>query len=530
MLSGVTSSAQESETLRTAEVIASVCLATDLGMGFPLEHGLHATLMASRFCDILEVDADTANQVYYGSMLMYAGCTSDAALGKPIMSGPRHETLIPYLFGSYADRAKGFIRSLPPPGTTGIERSIEVARRFPRLIANSQEQQTALCEVAEMMSGRLGLSSDIHGLFTFLTERWDGQSVLRRARGRDIPLAVRIFTLSRDMAFQHHIGGESHACEVARVRAGHAFDPDLAEVFVSNAEEIFAAAEPGDSVWDAVLDAEPKPRNTLVGDGIDTALAAIGDFADLISPTFAAHSSALADLTTRAAAIAGMDDDQIRYLRRTAHIHDVGRIAIQPEVWEKTTPLNRDEREQIRLHPYHTERVLSQSAFFQPLCLIARNHHERLDGSGYHRGVDGGSLSTPARLLAAADAFQAMVEPRPHRPAKDPADAAKQLARLAEDGLLDHAMVGAVIEASGQPVPDMKRPAGLTGREAEVIGLLARGLQTKQIATALGISPKTADTHIQSGYRKMGVSTRAAATLFAMEHGLVPSGELPIQG
>jgi len=525
----VTSPTQDSETLRTAEVIASVCLATDLGMGFPLEHGLHATLMASRFCDILEVDADTANQVYYGSMLMYTGCTSDASLGKPIMSGPRHETLIPHLFGSYAERARGFIRSLPPADTTGIERSVEVTRRFPRLVANSQEQQTALCEVAEMMSGRLGLSSDIHGLFTFLTERWDGQSVLRRAQGRDIPMAVRIFVLCRDIAFQRHIGGEGHAIEVARDRGGHAFDPALAEDFVSNAGEIFAAAEPGDSVWDAVLDAEPKPRNTLVGDEIDAALAAIGDFTDLISPTLAAHSSALADMVTRAASIAGMEDDQVRDLRRAAHIHDVGRIAIHPEIWEKPGPLNRDEREQIRLHPYHTERVLSQSPFFQPLCLIARDHHERLDASGYHRGVDGASLSAPARLLAAADAFQAMIEPRPHRPARDPGEAATELARLAEDGHLDHAMVEAVIEASGQPIPEMERPAGLTGRETEVIGLLARGLQTKQIATALGISPKTADTHIQSGYRKMGVSTRAAATLFAMEHGLVPSGELPIQ-
>lgn len=526
----MTSPARDSETLRTAEVIASVCLATDLGMGFPLEHGHHATLMASRFCDILEVDVDTANRVYYGSMLMYTGCTSDAALGKPIMSGPRHETLIPHLFGSYAERAKGLIRSLPPPATTGFERSIEITRRFPRLIAKSQEQQTALCEVAEMMSGRLGLSSDIHGLFTFLTERWDGQSVLRRARGDDIPLAVRIFILCRDMAFQRHIGGEAHALEVARERSGHAFDPDLADAFIANAGEIFAAAEPSDPVWDAVLDAEPKPRNTLVGEEIDTALAAIGDFADLISPTLTAHSTALADLVARAAAIAGMEDEQIRDLRRSAHIHDVGRIAIHPEIWEKTDPLTRDEREQIRLHPYHTERVLSQSAFFEPLCLIARDHHERLDGSGYHRGVDGGSLSTPARLLAAADTFQAMIEPRPHRPAKDPADAAKELARLAEEGLYDHAMVSAVIEASGQPIPEMARPAGLTERETEVIGLLARGLQTKQIATALGISPKTADTHIQSGYRKMGVSTRAAATLFAMEHGLVPSGELPIQG
>jgi DNA-binding CsgD family transcriptional regulator len=88
--------------------------------------------------------------------------------------------------------------------------------------------------------------------------------------------------------------------------------------------------------------------------------------------------------------------------------------------------------------------------------------------------------------------------------------------------------VTAVVEAAGERVPRLERPAGLTEREAEVLGMLARGLQTKQVARGLGISVKTADSHIQHAYRKVGVSTRAAATLFAMEHGLIASGELPI--
>ena len=510
--------------------MASLCLATDLGMGFPLEHGCQATLMAVRLCDILEVDVDTTNQVYYGSMLMYTGCTSDAAMGPPILSGHRLETLVPHLFGSYTERFAALVRTLPPADASPIERTVARISRFPRLIANSREQQTALCEVAEMLSKRLGLPSDVYGLFTFLTERWDGNSLLKRAEGDDLPLAVRIFVFCRDIAFQQLIGGDAHAVQVARDRSGHAFDPDIASAFVSHSDEVFDATDGIESSWAAILEAEPKPWNTLEGEEIDVALAAIGDFSDLISPTLAAHSAGLSDLVAQAAEIAGMDRPQIRDLSRAARVHDVGRVAISPEVWEKTTPLSRDEFEQVRLHPYHTERILSQSPFFRPLGDMARDHHERLDGSGYHRGVEAPSLSPPSRLLAAADTFRAMIEPRPHRPAMDPADAARELARLADEGRLDHAMVAAVIEAAGQPVPNMERPAGLTEREAEVIGLLARGMQTKQVATALGISPKTADTHIQSGYRKMGVSTRAAATLFAMEHGLVPSGELPISG
>ena len=182
----------------------------------------------------------------------------------------------------------------------------------------------------------------------------------------------------------------------------------------------------------------------------------------------------------------------------------------------------------MRLHPYHTERVLSRSPFLAALAPVAAAHHERLDGSGYHRGSPGAELTLPARLLAAADAFHAMTEPRPHREPLAPERAAEELGREASAGRLDPDAVTAVIEAAGQRAPRLERPAGLTEREAEVVAMLARGLQTKQVARALGISVKTADRHVQNAYRKIGVSTRAAATLFAMEHGLVAWGELPI--
>jgi HD-GYP domain-containing protein (c-di-GMP phosphodiesterase class II) len=182
----------------------------------------------------------------------------------------------------------------------------------------------------------------------------------------------------------------------------------------------------------------------------------------------------------------------------------------------------------VRLHPYYTERVLARSEFLAALAPVAGAHHERLDGSGYHRGVTGATLTLAARVLAAADAYCAMTSPRPYREAIPPEQAADELARETSVGRLDADTVTAVVDAAGQKVPRLERPAGLTEREASVVGMLARGLQTKEIAGALGISVKTADRHIQNAYRKIGVSTRAAATLFAMEHGLVAWGELPI--
>ena len=140
------------------------------------------------------------------------------------------------------------------------------------------------------------------------------------------------------------------------------------------------------------------------------------------------------------------------------------------------------------------------------------------------------SLDPPARVLAAADAYHAMTEPRPYREGLPPRRAAEVLGQEARDGRLDADSVAAVLEAAGHAAPRVSRPAGLTDREAQVVTLLARGFQTKQVARALGISVKTADHHVQNAYAKIGVSTRAAAALFAMEHGLATWGEVPIAG
>jgi HD-GYP domain-containing protein (c-di-GMP phosphodiesterase class II) len=258
---------------------------------------------------------------------------------------------------------------------------------------------------------------------------------------------------------------------------------------------------------------------------IDRALGAMGDFSDLASPYLVGHSAGVSEL---AAAAAGRCGVAAGLVRRAASVHDVGRVAVPARIWQKEAPLTPDDWERVRLHAYHSERVLGRSAFLSTLAPVATAHHERLDGSGYHRGVPASALTPAARVLAAADAYHAMTEPRPHRQPLPAAQAARTLADEVKAGRLDAEAVGAVLEAAGQPAPSLERPAGLTRREAEVIGMLARGLQTKQAARALGISAKTADRHIQNAYAKIGVSTRAAAALFAMEHGLVAWGELPI--
>jgi HD-GYP domain-containing protein (c-di-GMP phosphodiesterase class II) len=515
------------ERVRAAEVVGALCLATDLGMGFPFEHGLHSTLIAARLADRLGLDAETTSQTYYACMLSHAGCTTDAHVTAEVFGDSLTTHFNPVTYGRPREVFAGLLRALPDPDSPGPVRALQTVRRLPRMARAAGPAFTAICEVAGMLAEGVGLPGSVHGLFFHLSERWDGNGPLRRARGEEIPLPMRIVHVAVDATFQRMLGDAEYVTRLARERAGVGLDPEIATCLADHADEILALDQET-SVWDEVLGAEPKPRLMLEGEAIERALATMGAFADLISPYFGGHSAGVADLVSAATERCRLDETGAIAVRRAALVHDLGRVAIGARTWQKRVPLSADEWEQVRLHPYHTERALSRSPFLSALAPIAGADHERCDGSGYHRGSVGAALPTPARLLAAADVYHAMREPRPHREPIGAEQAAEILGQEASAGRLDADAVTAVIQVAGQPVPRIERPAGLTAREAEVVGLLARGLQTKQVARALGISVKTADRHVQNAYGKIGVSTRAAATLFAMEHGLIAWGELPI--
>jgi HD-GYP domain-containing protein (c-di-GMP phosphodiesterase class II) len=510
-----------SDIVRTAEVIAATCLATDLAMGFPFEHGLEGTLLTMRLCGVLDVDPDVASQTYYGSLLMHVGCQVNAAERSHIFAGSLTETGWHRIFGSPFDAAAGSLAAIPRPGDAWPRRMAQYATGVPKAVTSLRPYFAAMCEASEMLAQRMGVPASIHGLFPLVTERWDGWGNLRRAKGDEIPLAIRIVHVGRDAAYQRLMGDDEYVVKTIKARGGHAFDPEITEAFVANWSSILGGSEPAGSVWDEVLSIEPKPWLTLDESEIDRALAAIGAFSDLASPYLTGHASGVGDLAAAAADLCGFDQDEVKETRRAGYVHDVGRVGVHPRIWENDGRLTADEWEQVRLHPYHTDRILIHSPFLAPLARIACSHHERMDGSGYHRGLSAASLSPSARLLAVADAYRSKVEPRAHREPLDPEAAATRLVEKAKEGRFDPEMVAAVIEAAGMEPPRVERPAGLTEREVEVIGLVARGMQTKQVAHALGISAKTADRHIQNAYRKIGVSSRAAATLFATEHGLI---------
>jgi HD-GYP domain-containing protein (c-di-GMP phosphodiesterase class II) len=520
--------APEPDEVRTAEVIGALCLATDLAIGLPFEHGLQSTLVAMRIAERLGVDPAAAKQTYYGCLLFWAGCTSGAEASSALFAdGALLEYFNPVMFGSAAETLVGIVKALGDPDSHRLVRTVQGAARFPGAARGHQRHIVAMCEVAEMLSDRLGMRRDVSDLFRVFTARWDGKGTPRGLGGEQLPVALRIVHVARDATFHCLLGGTDHVLEVMRDRSGKAFDPDVVTVLAEGMPDILAFDDSG-SVWAAMLAGEPGEMLMLDGDEVDRALAAMGDFADLTSSYFIGHSAAVAQLAGAAAVRLDLAPRDVVAVRRAALVHDLGRVAVGTSVWNKPTALSADEWEHVRLHPYHTERVLSRSPALTKLGAIAGAHHERLDGSGYYRGAMASSLTMQARLLAVADVYHTMIEPRPHRAARSREQAAQVLGEAASAGRIDPDAVGAVLAATGAAVPRMARPAGLTDREAQVISLVAKGLQTKQVGHRLGISAKTADRHLQNAYAKIGVSTRAAAALFAMQYGLTSWGELPI--
>jgi len=202
---------------------------------------------------------------------------------------------------------------------------------------------------------------------------------------------------------------------------------------------------------------------------------------------------------------------------RAGLLHDIGRVAVPTGIWERPGPLRPEDWELVRLHPYYCGRILARSPVLAQLGQIACRHHERTDGTGYPAGIDRSGLDTAACLLAAADVFHALGEPRPHRSAVGRTEAARVLSGMS----LDRDAVRAVLAAADVPAAALPQlPAGLTERELDVLRLLAAGRTKREIAGDLVISPSTVHTHTVHIYAKCGVSTRAALAMFAMRHGL----------
>jgi HD-GYP domain-containing protein (c-di-GMP phosphodiesterase class II) len=510
--------------VRLAELVASLSLATDLGMGQPLEQALRTCLLAVAAGRELGVGDTELGDVYYLALLRFVGCTSDAHEAAALVGGDEiafRAGVAPIVMGDMPEFL-GFLVRQFAAGAAPTTRARLIARVLADGAEGAKRSIATHCEVARMLAPRIGLPATVATCFGYVFERWDGKGLPGEAAGEAIPVPARIVAVARDVDVFHRLGGWDLAREVLRRRRAKAYDPAVVDAFLVRGERWLAEIDAA-SAWEIVLDTEPQPR-AHVGDArLDTVLAAFADFVDLKSPATRGHSPAVAALAAAAARHARLSEAEVSDLRRAALVHDLGKAGIPNGIWDKPGPLAPLEWERVRLHPYLSERILSYAGPLASLAALAGAHHERLDGSGYYRGTRAANLSPASRLLAAANAYQASTQERTYRPALPPADAARQLTADVAAGHLDGDAVRCVLSAAGHRQGDQRRtwPAGLSEREVEVLRLIARGASTREVAGRLSISPKTAEHHVAHIYDKIGVSSRAAAALFAMEHDLL---------
>jgi len=513
--------------LRLGELVATLALAQDNAFGQPLESQLRSCLLASWLSEASDFGPDVAETAYWVALLRYVGCTGHA-----------HE--VATVFGDeIAIRAQTLVHDAANPAEVMRDVIAYATAGHPQEERDQiiqMIQQTAHewavhnfasgCEVADMLVQRLDFGPSVRESLRFTFERWNGNGFPSHARGDAIPLPMRIVHLTHDMEAIARIFSPARALEAARERRDHTYDPAVVDLFLEHGSgwlERLAETDP----WDAVLGLEPRPRRLLQGTALDDALAVAADFIDLKSPFMVGHSRRCAELTADAARVLGFSDAAVTTLTRAALLHDFGTTAVPNSIWDKPSSLTRAEFDRVELHPMLTEQMLRRSPALAELNPAAAAHHERCDGSGYHRRVRTDGVDSSAWVLAAAEVYTGMTRERSDRPALSAEDAAAELRRLVSAGMLDPRATHAVLVAAGHGEPGVpvtarpRHPGGLSGREVDVLRLAARGLTTRQIADRLDISAKTADHHIQHIYNKIGVSTRAAAALWAAQHAIV---------
>jgi len=508
--------------VRLAELLATVSLASDLAHDVPAESALKDALISVRLARLAGWSRDQLSDAYYLALLYHVGCTGAVSIQSRMGAGDDVSVRRWLSEVDFANRpAMMRVVVTRMARHWGARQMASGVAGFITSSGAAPEVFASVADVAVRLSARLGASSRVTDALRHTYARWDGRVFTDLPQGDEQSDIGRLVHLVHVALTYHHIGGVAAADATVRERSGGEFDPEFARLWLENSGDLLAQIGT-ESVWDEALAEEPEPQAWVLPGHLDEVCRALADFVDLKSPYTRGHSPEVARAVEAASAELGLDRSDVTTLRRAAHVHDLGNVSVPDRVWSKSGALNPSEWARVHLH---SQRILTVSPVLRASGELAGLHHERIDGSGYHRALPAAALPLSGRLLAAAEAYQSMLEERSWRPALDRQAAAAAVRREVADNKLDRRAVEAVLVASGERSKPGRAahgwPGGLTDREVDVLRLLARGASNKEIASRLHVSEATVHTHVINVYGKTEVKTRAGATLFALEHDLI---------
>jgi putative nucleotidyltransferase with HDIG domain len=445
--------------LRLSELIGALSTALDVTEGLPAGHAARSCVLGVRLGARLGLEAEERCSLFYALLLKDVGCSSTSAQVAAIY-GNDDQAVKSTLH--WVDRRKPLevlrdaVHNAEPNGG-GLAR----ARRLAHLVRNGPEQARVLrqirCDRGADIARMIGLDEPAVEAIRAANEHWDGGGVPAGLAGDAIPVLGRIVGLAQTVEVELTRGGIAHATQTVAERAGTWFDPSLAAEFVRAAAEA-AFWEGMDDPRTALAPLEPADRLIVADDErLDRVAEAFARVIDAKSPYTARHSEGVAHIAVQIAGVLGFSRRETRDLRRAALLHDIGKLGISNRILDKPGRLDEAEWAQMRRHPELTARILGQVEPLRGIAEVAAAHHERLDGSGYHLGLDGSRLGPAARVLAVADVADALSADRPYREGLPPDVVLEIIGRDAGTALDADACVA--LREAWQPAPFLQLAA-----------------------------------------------------------------------
>ncbi|MBP0600661.1 phosphohydrolase [Herbaspirillum sp. LeCh32-8] len=473
-----------STTVSAHAAVRLLAMAGDLSMGQPTDQSARSARLAGQLALLDGAGAEVAMHARLVALLRWSGCTANAA-GFAV------------LLGDDVAGRDAMLRNALPAG-------------HPLTFANVEPLARIHCEVAGDLAGMLALPAEVEAGLRHVWEHYDGGGAPQQLRAPAIPAVVYYTSLAGDLEILARTYDAPTAMQMIQSWGGAKYPAALAALAAEHADALLATLDGPDE--DGALPAH------------QVALSIVADLVELKLPWLAGYSRRVAELAGRAAALAGLPLEQQKRLARAALVHGVGRASVANTIWERTGKPGSADWEKIRLAPYWTARAGALVPELREEAALASHMYERVDGSGYFRSLERDALDLPQRLLAAAGAYAALCAPRPWRAALQPQEAAQVLEEEGRAGRLDATAAGFVIAAGGGEGEAGMAPARkglLSEREVEVLRRISLGESNKEAARVMQISPSTVRTHMESIFRKLGCSTRAAATLKGLTLGLI---------
>ena len=412
-----------------SEVLAGLSHALDITEGQPRGHAERCCLIGMRLARALEFDEHTRSSLFYALLLKDAGCSSSAAK-------------VAALFGAddaVVKSSRRFIDSSSTPhallhvlrqagaGDSMLVRGQRVAAVLRSGQAHARSLVKLRCERGAEIVRAIGLEETTARALLDLDEHFNGGGYPEGRAGEDISLLGRVLCLVQTVEVFWARGGPAAACEVARRRRGTWFDPRLVDALISFEHDA--------RFWNALPTAdparfEPSDHVRIADPGtLDRVVHAFASIVDAKSPYTSTHSEGVADLSVALADALGLEPSERDTLYRAALLHDIGKLGVSNRILDKPGALTHSDWQIVRRHPLWSMEILSRVRAFEAIARIAAAHHERLDGSGYHRGLWADQLDQPSRILAVADVAEALSAARPYRPALAPDEVLTAMAR-----------------------------------------------------------------------------------------------------